>query len=114
MEEIGFVSHAGNKALFGDRTGLKWQQAPGELLWKSFRLVVCVGNGHVHYSLRKTFKLQIRMCLDEAGQESLETCRRQTWHVRYLVKLSLHEMMLALEPAEHHADRCRDHAAAKN
>jgi hypothetical protein len=54
------------------------------------------------------------MCLDEAGQESFEPCRRQTWHVRYFVKLGLHEVMLALEPAEHHTDRRRHHTAAKN
>jgi hypothetical protein len=54
------------------------------------------------------------MCLNEADHEGLKPCRRQPWHVWYFVKLGLHEVMLALEPAEHHTDRRADHTATKN
>jgi hypothetical protein len=54
------------------------------------------------------------MCLDEAGQERLESCRCQPWYVWYLVKLVLHEVVFAPEPAEHHTDRRAVHTATEN
>ena len=36
LKEVGFVCHAGNNALFGDRIRLQRQKSSRELLWKSF------------------------------------------------------------------------------
>jgi hypothetical protein len=108
------VRHTRDYALLSDWIGLSWEQTPGQLFGESLGSVISVRDRHVPDGIGQSVKFQIRVRLDQAGQEDFETRRGQTRYVWHFVQLRLNEVMLAFKPTEHDADRGANHATAKD